>query len=99
MLAIDFCNATLEPWPISIMAITVPTPMITPKAVKADRILLRRSAFKAVRKVRGKKDARIDRRGCKTAPAIGVSAAADGDGSGTSSASRTAVASGASPLL
>jgi len=39
MLAMVFSTAALEPLPISIMAITAPTPMITPKAVRADRNL------------------------------------------------------------
>ena len=42
-----------EPWPISTMAITAPTPNMTPSAVKADRILFRHSAPRAVRSVGG----------------------------------------------
>ena len=36
MLAIVFWMAVLEPSPIPVMAITAPTPMITPRAVRAD---------------------------------------------------------------
>ena len=39
------------------MAITAPTAMITPRAVRADRILFRRKAIKAVRKVGGTNEA------------------------------------------
>ena len=53
MLAMVFWMAIFEPSPISVMAMTAPTPMITPRAVRADRILLRRSAPKAVRNVGG----------------------------------------------
>ncbi len=53
MLAMVFCKAALEPWPISIMAMTAPTAMITPKADRAERILLRRRAPSAVRNVGG----------------------------------------------
>ena len=63
MLAMLFCSAVLDPSPISIMAITAPTPMITPRAVKAERILLRRKALNAVRKVRGKSAAANELRG------------------------------------
>ena len=53
MLAIDFWTAAFEPSPISVMAITAPTPMITPRAVSAERILFRRKAPRAVRHVGG----------------------------------------------
>ena len=48
MLAIDFWMAFDEPLPISIMAITAPTPMTMPRVVNAARMGLRRSARKAV---------------------------------------------------
>ena len=51
MLAMVASRAAFEPCPISIMAITAPTPMITPRVVKAERSLLRRRAPKAVRSV------------------------------------------------
>jgi hypothetical protein len=54
MLAMLFCKAAFEPWPISIIAITAPTPMITPRAVKTDRMVLRCRAPSAVRSVGGK---------------------------------------------
>src|SRR5208283_1564573 len=53
MLAIDFCTAAFEPSLSSDMAITAATPMITPRAVSAERILFRRSAPRAVRQVGG----------------------------------------------
>ena len=64
MLAIVFCMAVFEPWPISVMAITAPTPMITPRAVRAERILFRRKAPRAVRNVGGSSEpASTPRRG------------------------------------
>ena len=39
MLAIVFSTWAFEPWPISVMAITAATPMITPRAVRTDRSL------------------------------------------------------------
>ena len=59
MLAMLFCMAAFDPWPISIMAMTAPTAMITPRALRADRILFRRKASMAVMNVRGKSDARV----------------------------------------
>ena len=53
MLAIAFSIAAFDPSPISVMAMTAPTPMITPRAVSADRILFRRRLPKAVRSVGG----------------------------------------------
>ena len=49
IVAIVCMSDVREPWLISTMAITAPTPMITPSAVSADRILLRRRAVGAVR--------------------------------------------------
>ena len=62
MLAIVFCTAAFEPSPISVMAITAPTPMITPRAVSAERILFRRKAPRAVRQVGGISDGMPRRR-------------------------------------
>ena len=42
MLAMVFSKALREPSPISVMAMTAPTPMITPSPVRIDRILFRR---------------------------------------------------------
>ena len=53
MLAIVFWIMVLEPLPISVMAMTAATPMMTPRAVRADRILFRCSAPRAVRIVGG----------------------------------------------
>ena len=53
MLAIFFCRIAFDPWPISVMAMTAATAMMTPKADRADRNLLRRSATSAVRHVAG----------------------------------------------
>ena len=53
MLAMALCKAILEPWPISVMAMTAATPMMTPSAVRAERILFRRRAVNAVRNVAG----------------------------------------------
>ena len=52
MLAMVFWMAAEEPAPISIMAMTAPTPMTMPSVVSMARIGLRRSALKAVRAVR-----------------------------------------------
>ena len=52
MLATVFWMALLEPWPISIIAITAPTPMTMPRVVSTARITLRRSARSAVLSVR-----------------------------------------------
>ena len=60
MLAIDFWIAADEPWPISTIAITAATPIITPSAVNNDRILLRRSALSALRSVEIPAPAAID---------------------------------------
>ncbi len=49
MLAMVFCTAVLEPWPISVMAMTADTPMMMPSVVRAERITLRRKARRAVR--------------------------------------------------
>ena len=54
MVDIVFMSAVLDSWLISTMAITAPTPMIMPNVVRADRILLRRSALTAVRTVVGR---------------------------------------------
>ncbi len=56
MLAIFFCNIAFDPWPISVMAMTAATAMMTPRAESVDRILLRLSATKAVRQVDGSSD-------------------------------------------
>jgi len=93
MLAIVFCMVAFEPWPISIMVITALTPMITPNAVNAERILFRRNALSAVRNVRGTSVGRRQRRrggGAATKPegesfgAIGPSGAADAGASSLS---------------
>ena len=63
MLAIVAWMAAFEPSPISIMAITALTPMITPSAVKAERNLFRRKACSAVWRVRGSSAAGNRRRG------------------------------------
>ena len=55
MLAIVCCSASFEPCPISIMAMTAATPIRMPSVVRADRVLLRVSAFKATVRVRGKR--------------------------------------------
>ena len=52
MVAMVFWMAAEEPAPISIMAMTAPTPMTIPRVVSRARIGLRRSAVKAVRAVR-----------------------------------------------
>ncbi len=54
MLAIFCCKIAFDPWPISVMAMTAATAMMTPRAERVDRILLRRSATSAVRHVAGK---------------------------------------------
>jgi hypothetical protein len=48
----DFRIADEEPAPISIMAITAPTPMMIPRAVNMVRIGLRRNAVIALRTAR-----------------------------------------------
>ena len=53
MLAMPFCKVAFEPWPISVMAMTAATAMMTPRADSPDRILFRRSAPSAVRQVAG----------------------------------------------
>ena len=53
MLAIFVCKMALEPWPISVMAMTAATAMMTPRADSVDRILLRPSATIAVRQAAG----------------------------------------------
>ncbi len=68
MLAIVFCKAALEPWPISIMAMTAPTAMITPKADRAERILLRLSAPIALRNVGGISAGKLQARVAGIAP-------------------------------
>ena len=60
MLAILFSIAAFEPWPISVMAMTAATPIITPRAVRVDRSLLRRKLPKAVRSVGGRNDPAAD---------------------------------------
>ena len=52
--AIVDCSASLEPCPISIMAITAATPIKIPSVVKAERVLFRVSALRATASVRGK---------------------------------------------
>src|SRR5262245_28825704 len=52
MLAMVCLTADEEPWPISIMAMTADTPMTMPKVVRAERMMLRRRAFKAIFSVR-----------------------------------------------
>ena len=64
MLAIVFCTAWVEPWPISVMAITAATPMTMPSVVRAERKTLRRMAVVAMPKVRGKSRNTSRRRGC-----------------------------------
>src|SRR6476660_10656369 len=44
-------TAASAPWPTLTIAITAPTPITRPRAVRADRITLRRSARRAVRTV------------------------------------------------
>ena len=63
MLAIVFWMAVFEPWPMPVMAMTAATPMITPSAVSAERILFRRKAPKAVRQVGGRSEGRLSRWG------------------------------------
>ena len=53
MLAMLFCSMAFEPCPISVMAMTAATAMMTPRAESPARILLRRSALSAVRHVAG----------------------------------------------
>ena len=54
MLAMPFCKMAFDPWPISVMAMTAATAMMTPRADSPDRILFRRSApDSAVRHVAG----------------------------------------------
>ena len=48
MLAMVFCTAMAEPWPISVMAMTADTPMTMPSVVSDERITLRRRARSAV---------------------------------------------------
>jgi hypothetical protein len=52
MLAMAFWMADDEPAPISIMAMTDPTPMTMPRVVKSARMGFRLRAFMAVRTVR-----------------------------------------------
>jgi len=52
MVAMVFWMAAEEPVPISIMAMTAPTPMTMPRVVSSARIGLRRSAVMAVLAVR-----------------------------------------------
>jgi hypothetical protein len=52
MVEIDFWIADEEPAPISIMAITAPTPMMMPRVVNIARIGLRRNALIALRRER-----------------------------------------------
>src|SRR6266436_5837581 len=52
MLEIVFWIAVDDPWPISVMAITAPTPMMMPSVVRAERMTLRRRARMAVRRMR-----------------------------------------------
>src|SRR5262249_45364384 len=50
-LAICSCTEACAPWPMLTMAITAETPMTMPSMVRAERILLRASARKAIRKI------------------------------------------------
>ena len=68
ILAIVFCMARFDPSPISIMAITAPTAMMTPSAERAERILFRLSAPKAVRNVCGMNDPNLRRCGLGGTP-------------------------------
>ena len=63
MLAMLFCNMALEPWPISVMAMTAATAIMTPSAESPDRILFRRIADSAVRQVAGNRNGAMRRRG------------------------------------
>ena len=63
MLAMPFCRTAFEPSPISVMAMTAATAMMTPRADNPDRILFRRSAPSAVRQVAGRKADGLKRRG------------------------------------
>src|SRR5947209_2880814 len=47
-------TAELVPCPISVMAMTAATPMMMPRAVSAERMMLRRRAVRAILKVRKK---------------------------------------------
>ncbi len=49
MAANDFSTMAFAPSPIATMAITAPTPMMMPSAVRNDRSLLRISALPAMR--------------------------------------------------
>ena len=53
MLAMPFCSVAFEPSPISVMAMTAATAIITPSADSPERILFRRRAPSAVRHVAG----------------------------------------------
>ena len=52
MLAMIFLIAVDDPWPISIMVMTAPTPITMPSMVRAERMTLRRRACTAIRSVR-----------------------------------------------
>jgi hypothetical protein len=52
MLLMVCWTAVEEPWPMFSMAMTAATPMMMPRAVSDDRITLRRSARRAVIRVR-----------------------------------------------
>ena len=67
MLAMLFCNMAFDPWPISVMAMTAATAMITPSADSPDRILFRRSAPSAVRHVAGSSDGAT---ACRVVPGV-----------------------------
>ena len=62
MLAMLFCSVAFEPCPISVMAMTAATAMMTPRAESPARILLRLSALTAVRHVAGSGRIAIHRR-------------------------------------
>ncbi len=57
MLAMVRSRAAREPCPISVMAMTAATPMMTPSPVSAERILFRLRAPSAVRSVDGMNEA------------------------------------------
>ncbi len=104
MLAIVFSSAAFAPLPISIIATTDKTPMITPRAVKNNRILFRRRAFIAVRNVGGSIDPSVHRGGVKAAAAasssVSGSALATAATRGRGAATRAApVAKPGSPLV
>ncbi len=48
-ISVNLCSTSaLAPWPILTMAITAPTPMMMPSAVRKERILLRLRAMSEI---------------------------------------------------